>query len=110
MRKERSAVATEPAFDFDLGPLSWVQSEIDQALSRPAQEQFAAAGPFEPARNDARGVIPGFMSRTPLIRGQPSWLALSPPPGVWMDSTPPAGIRTVALDEISRGEVSGSRM
>ena len=27
-------MATEPAFDFDLGPLSWVQSEIDQALSR----------------------------------------------------------------------------
>ena len=29
-----TAVANEPAFDFDLGPLSWVASEIDQALSR----------------------------------------------------------------------------
>ena len=27
-------MVTEPAFDFDLGPLSWVQAEIDQALSR----------------------------------------------------------------------------
>ncbi len=34
MRNDRTAVANEPAFDFDLGPLSWVASEIDQALSR----------------------------------------------------------------------------
>jgi chemosensory pili system protein ChpA (sensor histidine kinase/response regulator) len=27
-------VSTEPATDFDLGPLSWVQGEIDQALER----------------------------------------------------------------------------
>jgi len=27
-------VSTEPATDFDLGPLSWVQAEIDQALGR----------------------------------------------------------------------------
>ena len=33
MRKERTAVA-EPAYDFDLGPLSWVQTEIDQALAK----------------------------------------------------------------------------
>ena len=25
---------TEPVSDFDLGPLSWVQGEIDQALTR----------------------------------------------------------------------------
>ena len=27
-------MASEPAYDFDLGPLSWVQSEIDQALAK----------------------------------------------------------------------------
>ena len=27
-------VATDIATDFDLGPLSWVQGEIDQALTR----------------------------------------------------------------------------
>ena len=29
-----SIVATDSATDFDLGPLSWVQGEIDQALTR----------------------------------------------------------------------------
>src|SRR5215204_3492923 len=28
------ALAPEPVSDFDLGPLSWVQGEIDQALTR----------------------------------------------------------------------------
>ena len=38
-------MATEPAFDFDLGPLSWVQAEIDQALARglDALAAYAAA-------------------------------------------------------------------
>ena len=27
-------MATETTPDFDLGPLSWVQAEIDQALAR----------------------------------------------------------------------------
>ncbi len=27
-------MATEPTPEFDLGPLSWVQGEIDQALTR----------------------------------------------------------------------------
>src|SRR5438445_633818 len=30
----RTTLATESATDFDLGPLSWVQGEIDQALTR----------------------------------------------------------------------------
>jgi chemosensory pili system protein ChpA (sensor histidine kinase/response regulator) len=38
---EEFAVPTEPVSEFDLGPLSWVQSEIDQALKR-ALESLAA--------------------------------------------------------------------
>ncbi|HVF64087.1 MAG TPA: Hpt domain-containing protein [Casimicrobiaceae bacterium] len=34
MAKGHSAVIDEPANDFDVGPLSWVQAEIDQALAR----------------------------------------------------------------------------
>jgi chemotaxis protein histidine kinase CheA len=41
-------VSTETAADFDLGPLSWVQSEIDQALAR-GLESLAA---FKLAPND----------------------------------------------------------
>src|SRR6266436_4830378 len=37
-------MATEPITEFDLGPLSWVQGEIDQALTRGLDElaQFRA--------------------------------------------------------------------
>ena len=40
---------SEPATDFDLGPLSWVQSEIDQAIAR-GLESIAAfrANPADP--------------------------------------------------------------
>src|SRR5437762_11761691 len=31
---ECQSVSTEIALDFDVGPLSWVQGEIDQALGR----------------------------------------------------------------------------
>ena len=36
-------MATDPAFDFDLGPLSWVQAEIDQALTRGLESLTAFA-------------------------------------------------------------------
>ena len=49
MPPQGTSVSTEPATDFDLGPLSWVQSEIDQALGR-ALEALAAfrAHPKDP--------------------------------------------------------------
>ena len=40
---------TEPVSDFDLGPLSWVQGEIDQALTR-GVESLAA---FKASPKDA---------------------------------------------------------
>ena len=44
-------VATENAPDFDLGPLSWVQGEIDQALGR-GLDSLAA---FQANPGDATG-------------------------------------------------------
>jgi chemosensory pili system protein ChpA (sensor histidine kinase/response regulator) len=40
---ESARVLSEPAMEFDVGPLSWVQGEIDEALSR-GMEALAAFG------------------------------------------------------------------
>ncbi|GIK87392.1 MAG: hypothetical protein BroJett026_28730 [Betaproteobacteria bacterium] len=59
-------MSTEPATDFDLGPLSWVQGEIDQALDRGLQALAAFraqpddAGPVKQAKlhvHQASGAI-----------------------------------------------------
>jgi chemosensory pili system protein ChpA (sensor histidine kinase/response regulator) len=40
---ERQSVSTEIALDFDVGPLSWVQGEVDQALARGLESLAAYA-------------------------------------------------------------------
>jgi chemosensory pili system protein ChpA (sensor histidine kinase/response regulator) len=40
---ERQSVSTETAPDFDVGPLSWVQGEVDQALARGLESLAAYA-------------------------------------------------------------------
>ena len=49
-------MASDPAAEFDLGPLSWVQGEIDQAIARglDALAAFRAAPTDEGALKHAR--------------------------------------------------------
>ena len=49
-------MATESATDFDLGPLSWVQGEIDQELTRGLESlaAYRATGKVRPSRKHAR--------------------------------------------------------
>src|SRR5881394_1233695 len=48
---ECQSVSTEIALDFDVGPLSWVQGEIDQALARGLESLAAYAA--DPAATSA---------------------------------------------------------
>ena len=56
---------TDAATEFDLGPLSWVQGEIDQALTR-GLESLAA---FRKSPNDAIALgWAGFFGRPDVVR------------------------------------------
>jgi chemosensory pili system protein ChpA (sensor histidine kinase/response regulator) len=60
---------TDTATDFDLGPLSWVQGEIDQALSRGLESlaAFRAAGTDVASLKHARTHIHQATGAIPMV-------------------------------------------